>query len=1141
MDGNQISINFFNTGLQAGTGEVRAEWPRGSESFYVGDVVPTIVAEVPIDSDDDGVVDTLIFHAVTPRHPRAGSNQDPQNLSLVWGFEPMGGFANDDGVNEKPAISNDRDSWPSFWPDQPDWVDPTTGKADWNGFFGRGVQNADLESYFWLDDDNDREVQRTFPNFSADSTDASRGGLGLAVKVRGLQWSQFLAQDAMFTLYEVVNTSTTTYPRVAVGLTIGTLAGGDGDSQDDLAFFDQLNRIVYSWDFSPFIGANGQNVGIVGYAFMESPGNALDGIDNDGDSDRNNVDGFPFVPDASLRGSGNLFSSSDFQPRTFAAGDPIVLIDEEFTRSYAYVPNDGSSVSVVTQGKTYSISAGTTLEEQRIRINSQLGTQLVVEKDLIDNDLDGLIDEDEFLHFERRAQEFDGNVKTLPPVRYVNYIEFGRSIRGREPVRADSLSNGFLNPMIDETDLDGIDNDSDWRPGPDDVGADGVAATGDTGEGDGRPTVGEPNYEGLDVNETDQVGLSNFFYFTPPGALRMNEDNRIWSAMTPGFFTTNEELVAQQSTGGVDGDFIFGSGYFRLEPGQSLRFSMAMVFGNGQDFGQKLSTVTRNVETVQEIFDRNYNFARPPDKPTITAVPGDGEVTVFWDALAEESIDPILGKDFQGYKLYKATDPNFADALPITDAFGREALRVPIAQFDLKDGLKDFWVTGDASLINRTAGIPFYLGDDSGLKHSFVDREVENGRRYFYGVTAYDKGSPDFFPAENSTLVSVTETGEVQPDINVAVVTPNAAVAGFSRGDVDSELVHTTGPATGQIFAEALDPNQFEENVDYEVTFEGSEFGANTFSVTAGGSTKTSQASIQGAEGVVFDGIRLLFRNDQTKVDLDNTNWADTTAGLRPMSAFVPNVALWRFTGTALPFDYEVRFTDQVSATSIEKKLGTASLAPTAPSVDTYFNVQNLSTGGPAAFAFLEGSSATRNGRLDASGESITIYELINSELRAVFSITFESGGVGNLPVGGDVFKVNTLKPFRSLDRFTFRARRSDVDEVSAKEQLELVKVVPNPYVAAAKWELRNPTTITTGRGQRRIDFIHLPANATIQIFSVRGELIKELFHDGQITDGTVSWDLRTRAGLDVAFGVYFYRVWVDGVGEKIGKLAIIK
>jgi len=48
------------------------------------------------------------------------------------------------------------------------------------------------------------------------------------------------------------------------------------------------------------------------------------------------------------------------------------------------------------------------------------------------------------------------------------------------------------------------------------------------------------------------------------------------------------------------------------------------------------------------------------------------------------------------------------------------------------------------------------------------------------------------------------------------------------------------------------------------------------------------------------------------------------------------------------------------------------------------------------------------------------------------------------------------------------------------------------------------------------------------------------LQHDGNIEDGTVSWNLKSKENLDVAFGVYFYVV-DSSIGTKTGKFAIIK
>ncbi len=1137
-DGNQIAITFFNTGLLAGVGETRGNWPKGSRDFYIGDVVPVVAAEVPVDSDGDGVADTLIVKALTPRHPRAGSNTDPENRSVFWGFEPMAGFASDENDNESPAISTDPATWPERWPDEPTWIDPETGRAPWNGFFGRGIFNADLESYFWVDDQSDKEVQSRFPSFEADSTDASRDGIGLAMKMRGLQWTQFLAQDALFFIYEVTNTGTVTFPRLAVGLTAGTLAGGDGDSQDDLAFFDQLNRIVYSYDAPPFTGNEGQNVGIVGYAFMESPGNELDGIDNDGDGDPfevpgRDIDGFPFVT-GGLEGVGNVFTPNDFQPRNIQPGDPLVLIDPEtFERSIVYVPDNGSEITVSSQGVSYTVGAGTQLDEIRTIIRSQIGQQEVVEKNLVDDDLDGLIDEDEELHFLRRKQNFSGEIEELPPVRFQNYIGFAEDIRGRTATREDSVRHGLLNPMIDESGQDGVDNDGDWDSFTDDVGADGLAGTGDAGEGDGVPTPGEPNFDLVDVNETDQIGLSSFFYFTPPGGLRMNDDQRLWEAMTPGFFTTNEELVAQQSQGGVDGDFIFGSGYFRLAPGQTHRFSLALVFGNGEDFAQKLATITNNVETVQEIYDRNYNFARPPDKPVLSAVPGDGKVTLFWDSRAEASIDPVLGMDFQGYRIFKSTDPFFRDPRPITDVFGNPSLLAPIAQFDLNDGINGLWF-GDPTVMDRVRGVPFNLGDDTGLSHSFVDTDVENGRTYYYAVTAYDRGSNAFFPAENSRTATVREDGTVQTDLNVVEVVPNAPVLGFQRGGVSETVTQIAGPATGEVFVEVLDPRMLTENTEYTVTF-GEGTSSSTFSVEQSGFDVVTDALISDNEAVIFDGMRLVFNNDQTQLDLDRTRWADTT-GMVPLFVAPANVSQWRFTGSIVPFDYEIRFGAAGDGQSIGGfRLG--SRGPQAEAGPANFTVFNLTEDRPSPFVFFE---AQPNGLFDSSTDFIFIFEEGDQGLQPNFALRVDSDQ-GSFPSAGDTFTIGTRKPFSDKDRFRYSTFSSRVDDTAAAAGLDRVKVVPNPYVAAASFERPLAPTITSGRGERRVDFIHLPRQATIRIYSARGELVRTLHHDSGIDDGTVSWDLRSRANLDVAYGIYFYHVEAPGIGETTGKIALIK
>ena len=82
--------------------------------------------------------------------------------------------------------------------------------------------------------------------------------------------------------------------------------------------------------------------------------------------------------------------------------------------------------------------------------------------------------------------------------------------------------------------------------------------------------------------------------------------------------------LMENQIAGEDGDFIYGSGYFPLRAGQTERFSIALVYGNDLD------DLINNKKTVQDIYNSNYRFPSS-QKPTMTAVPGDGKVTLYWD------------------------------------------------------------------------------------------------------------------------------------------------------------------------------------------------------------------------------------------------------------------------------------------------------------------------------------------------------------------------------------------------------------------------------------------------------------------------------------------------------------------------------
>jgi hypothetical protein len=122
-------------------------------------------------------------------------------------------------------------------------------------------------------------------------------------------------------------------------------------------------------------------------------------------------------------------------------------------------------------------------------------------------------------------------------------------------------------------------------------------------------------------------------------------------------------------------------------------------------------------------------------------------------------------------------------------------------------------------------------------------------------------------------------------------------------------------------------------------------------------------------------------------------------------------------------------------------------------------------------------------------------------------------------------------------DAFVFEAHGDRVDAGLAKAQFTPY-VVPNPYVGSASFEPER--FAISGRGERRVEFRGLPQHCTIRIYTVRGDLVQTLQHDGS-DDGFIAWNLRTKDNLDLAPGLYIFHVDGSGVGEKIGKFAVIK
>lgn len=106
------------------------------------------------------------------------------------------------------------------------------------------------------------------------------------------------------------------------------------------------------------------------------------------------------------------------------------------------------------------------------------------------------------------------------------------------------------------------------------------------------------------------------------------------------------------------------------------------------------------------------------------------------------------------------------------------------------------------------------------------------------------------------------------------------------------------------------------------------------------------------------------------------------------------------------------------------------------------------------------------------------------------------------------------------------------------------IYVYPNPATRDALAEYQEMFPSGDDPTGVRVTFTNLPAaHNNVQIFTVSGDLVQEIPHDGTNGAGHVSWNLMSRNGQEVVSGVYLYTVSSDdgAFDDFIGKFVVVR
>ncbi len=116
-----------------------------------------------------------------------------------------------------------------------------------------------------------------------------------------------------------------------------------------------------------------------------------------------------------------------------------------------------------------------------------------------------------------------------------------------------------------------------------------------------------------------------------------------------------------------------------------------------------------------------------------------------------------------------------------------------------------------------------------------------------------------------------------------------------------------------------------------------------------------------------------------------------------------------------------------------------------------------------------------------------------------------------------------------------------------AKNALDLIRIVPNPYYGSSTYEAR--------RTDNFVRITNVPNKCTIKIFTMNGTLVRTIKRDVSDQEDQYSgvagggddikrskrisyaeWDLKNQSNISVASGLYIFHIDAPGVGEKILK-----
>ncbi len=518
--------------------------------------------------------------------------------------------------------------------------------------------------------------------------------------------------------------------------------------------------------------------------------------------------------------------------------------------------------------------------------------------------------------------------------------------------------------------------------------------------------------------------------------------------------------------------------------------------------------------------------------------------TTHWEVLAYNSDFP---SDGGGYVVIK--DPNTGEPYPDGTYRSGEQIYFGGLYVTITDGPSGPPVAGDIFQVVSTKSQA--LGENAGIKSFYTDTGLTNGIQYTYAVTAYDTGNPEgglpvMESSQNETMVHVVPrahpAGYKEPSVELV---PNEAVSVTVEPMVlapDKVLGH--GYKIVWYGAKQIDSGAYITGPGYQPpAYEIIDTTTNKTVVekqTFGWYDPEHQEAVE-VLSPMFDGIILKITGVDVSYDsltANSINKVELTKGsVHGWSVDLQNEAHSRSTTTGpniywatyyRPHTYSITFINDTDVKVVDEDTNEE-----IPFKEEQADGYAIRTAAGWRDEYKREDTPNLF-HIYISGAYVYIADP-NGEISAGNVFTVEMGGI-SAPQDGD-------EQLLTSEKVT-------LEDKNIKDDLGKIRVVPNPYFVTNR--------AVTSEGTDKVFFTRLPPRCTIRIYTLAGELVREIKHESNAKfnseerlaqgdkGGTAEFDLLNRYNQALASGVYIFHVEAkneenDVIGNKIGRFAIIR